>query len=83
MAQGDDRTSDTPPSAPAGDERAIADGGDITVLVVDDEPRILETLASLLEREGFRVLSHAAVPPNDGGVSYGQAAVAAARLACA
>jgi two-component system nitrogen regulation response regulator NtrX len=28
-----------------------------TILVVDDEPRILETLSSLLEREGWRVLT--------------------------
>jgi len=45
--------------------------------------RLLESLRARLEGTGFRVLSHAAVPPNDAGVSYGQAAAASARLACA
>jgi len=43
--------------------------------------RLLATTTRRLERLGFRVLSHRRVPPNDGGVSFGQAAVAAARTA--
>ena len=43
--------------------------------------RLVASLRRRLEEAGFRVLSHRLVPPNDGGVSYGQAAVAAATLA--
>ncbi len=43
--------------------------------------RLLASLRRRLEANGLRVLSHRSVPPNDGGVSYGQAVVAATRLA--
>ena len=42
---------------------------------------LLERAAALLEGAGLRVLAPERLPPNDGGISYGQAAVAAARLA--
>src|SRR5829696_6688973 len=42
--------------------------------------RLLTSTRRLLKEAGFRILIHRRVPPNDGGISYGQAAVAAARL---
>ena len=41
---------------------------------------LLDATAALLEREGLRALVPERLPPNDGGISYGQAAVAAAGM---
>jgi hydrogenase maturation protein HypF len=41
---------------------------------------LLDATAALLEGEGLRALVPERLPPNDGGISYGQAAVAAARM---
>ncbi len=41
---------------------------------------LTERAADRLEQAGFTVLLHRQVPPNDGGISLGQIAVAAARL---
>jgi hydrogenase maturation protein HypF len=43
--------------------------------------RLREAVAVDLQRAGLRVLVPERLPPNDGGVSYGQAAIAAARMA--
>ena len=42
---------------------------------------LLTTAVDALEQAGFQVLVHSRVPTNDGGISLGQVAVAAARLA--
>ena len=42
---------------------------------------LLEKVCSLLEKDGFEVLTHSRVPTNDGGISLGQAAIANARYA--
>jgi hydrogenase maturation protein HypF len=42
---------------------------------------LVSAVVRRLARDGFEVHTNRAVPANDGGISYGQAAVAAARLA--
>ena len=57
----------------ASPRRVVLSGGTFQNL------RLLARTRARLEQEGFRVLAHRLVPPNDGGISYGQAAIAAAR----
>jgi hydrogenase maturation protein HypF len=45
--------------------------------------RLASTLLRRLGRDGFEVFINRRVPVNDGGISYGQAAIAAARMAAA
>jgi hydrogenase maturation protein HypF len=59
-------------------------GGPSTVVLSGgclQNAQIATSLRRRLTRAGFEVLTHRRVPPNDGGLSYGQAAVAAARMA--
>ncbi len=57
-------------------------GLDLVVLSggVFQNRRLVEAVATRLNAGGLRVLVPSRLPPNDGGISYGQAAIAAARL---
>ena len=65
----------------AGAERVRQETGLETVALsggVFQNLLLLDSTVDLLEREGFRVLTHHRVPTNDGGLSLGQAAIAGA-----
>ncbi|MDQ3890865.1 MAG: carbamoyltransferase HypF [Actinomycetota bacterium] len=68
-----------------GAAEACADAGDSSTVVLSggsfQNLRLLAATRQRLQELGFRVLTHRLLPPNDGGISYGQAVVAAARLA--
>jgi hydrogenase maturation protein HypF len=59
----------------AGTETVVLSGG------VFQNRRLLERSSVLLAAAGLRVLVPERLPPNDGGIAYGQLAVAAARVA--
>jgi hydrogenase maturation protein HypF len=59
----------------AGTDTVVLSGG------VFQNRRLLESTAEPLATGGVRVLIPERLPPNDGGIAYGQLAVAAARLA--
>jgi hydrogenase maturation protein HypF len=61
--------------AATGLERAVLSGG------VFQNRVLLELTTEQLERAGLLPLVPQLLPPNDGGISYGQAVVAAARAA--
>ena len=62
-------------AASAGTDRVVLSGG------VFQNRRLLEATTAGLHTAGLRVLVPELLPPGDGGISYGQAAVAARRLA--
>ncbi|MFH8750842.1 carbamoyltransferase HypF [Streptomyces rimosus] len=64
-------------------ERAVAAGAPRTVCLAGGcfvNRRLLSDVRRLLRAQGMRVLAGSAVPVGDGGISYGQAVIAAARL---
>jgi hydrogenase maturation protein HypF len=64
---------------------ASAEGVELIVLSggVFQNRRMLESVTSGLDAAGLRVIAPQRLPIGDGGISYGQAAVAATRLASA
>ena len=64
-------------------QAAAAHGTDLVVLSggVFQNRRLLESVSAGLAGRGVRVLTPALLPVNDGGIAYGQAAVAARRCA--
>jgi hydrogenase maturation protein HypF len=63
-------------------ERVRADRGITAVALsggVFQNVLLTEAAVTGLRAAGFTVLTHSRVPPNDGGISLGQVAVAAAR----
>ncbi|MEU4498559.1 hypothetical protein AB0F96_35240 [Streptomyces sp. NPDC023998] len=65
-------------------DRTVAAGAPRTVCLSGgcfQNRGLLTAVRTLLRAQGLRVLVGSAVPVNDGGISYGRAAVAAARLA--
>lgn len=65
--------------------RVVADRRGVRTVVLSggvfQNVLLLERTAAMLDRGGFRVLVPERLPPNDGGLSFGQAAVACARAA--
>jgi hydrogenase maturation protein HypF len=61
--------------AEAGEPRTVVLSGGVL-----QNLRLSGSLARRLANLGFRVLRHRRVPPNDGGIAFGQAAIAAMRL---
>ena len=67
-------------------DHARAETGRRTVCLsggVFQNRRLASTMLRRLRRDGFDVFINRQVPVNDGGISYGQAAIAAARMAAA
>ena len=76
-----DASGAPPPSSPI--ELAAAHGVDAVALTggVFQNVRLTEVVEAELAAAGLAVLVHERIPPNDGGISIGQAAIAACRRA--
>jgi hypothetical protein len=70
-----------PRDVAAAAEEACAEAGEPRTVVLSggtfQNLRLLGSTTRRLEQHGFRVLTHRLVPSNDGGIGYGQAAIAA------